>query len=143
MKYILSLLCVLNLLLTSCQVKQYAEGVKEDTKRIFTNKKDYIYNLSLEGIVEKKILCNSCDINMYTLQLQLNQISEKPGISNMQYPPYYMFKGDSIITISVSKYLFDNVNEKDKIMKGTKDFEISVNEKKLIYLSKEQNKWLP
>ena len=143
MKYILGLLCSLNLLLGSCQVKPLAEGVKEDTKRIFSAKKGYIYRLSFDGVVEKKMLCNNCDINKYTLELRLNQISEKPDISKMQYPPYYIFKGDSVLTISVAKDLFDIVNEKDKVAKETKDLEISVNSLKHIYLSKEKNKWLP
>jgi hypothetical protein len=59
----------------------------------------------------------------------------------MQYPPYYIFKGDSLLIISVGKDLFDIVNEKDKVAKETKDLEISVNSLKHIYLSKEKNKW--
>lgn len=143
MKYILSLLCCLNLLFASCQVNQYGKGVQEDTKRIFTTNKDYMYRLSLEGVVEKKELCNTCDINKFRIHLRLNQISEKPDISKIQYPPYYMFSGDSILIISVTKNLFDNVNEKDKIIKEMNDLDISVNELKIFYLSKEKNKWLP
>jgi hypothetical protein len=143
MKYILGLLCSMNLLLASCQFKPFVEGVKEDTRRNFTDKKDYIYRISIESVLEKKILCTGCDINMYTLQLRLNHISEKPDISKMQYPPYYVFKGDSLLIISVGKDLFEIVNEKDKVAKEAKDLEISVNSLNHIYLSKEMNKWLP
>lgn len=143
MKYILFILFSLNLLMTSCQVKQFREGVRNDTKRIFSTHKDYIYSLSFEGIVTKKEVCDNCNINKYNVRITVNELSKKPDISNIQYPPYYMFESDSVLTISVTKDLFDLIKTNDKIIKKTKAFELTVNTKKELYLSKDENKWLP
>lgn len=143
MKHILLLIFSLNLLMTSCQVKQFGEGVRNDTKRIFFTNKDYIYSLAFEGIVTNKEVCNNCNINKYNVRMTLSGLSKKPDISNIQYPPYYMFEGDSILTISVTKDLFDLISENDKILKGEKEPELTINGKKESYLSKKKNKWLP
>jgi len=143
MKYILFLLFSLNLLMASCQVKQFGEGVMNDTKRIFDNNKDYMFNLSFEAIVAKKEVCDNCNINKYNIRMTLNELSKKPDISNIQYPPYYMFEGDSVLTISVTKKLFDLIKLNDKIIKETKEFELTINTKKESYLSKDEKKWLP
>ncbi len=128
--------------MTGCQVKQFGEGVRTDTKRIFYTNKEYIYSLSFEGIVKKKELCYSCNINKYSVRINLNRLSKKPEISNIQYPPYYLFEGDSILTISVTKDLFDLIKENDKIIKKKKEFDLIINTKRRTYLSKDKNKWL-
>ncbi len=142
MKYILILLFSLNLLMASCQIKQFGEGVINDTKRNFSTHKDYIYSLSFEGIVAKKEVCDNCNINKYSIRMTLSGLSKKPDISNIQYPPYYLFEGDSVLTISVTKDLFGLIKVNDKIIKEIKEFELIINTKKELYLSKDKNKWL-
>lgn len=133
----------MNFLLANCQVKQFGEGVQEDTKRIFTSNKDYIVNLTIEGIIIKKSICRKCSINKYTLELKITELSEKPDFSKLQYHPYYYFSGDSLMTISVPKEVYDNSIEQDVVRKNSNEFELFVSNKRYLYLSKEKFKWLP
>lgn len=133
----------MNFLLANCQVRQFGEGVQEDTKRIFTSNKNYIVNLSFEGIIVRKSICEKCNINRYSLELKINELSVKPDFGKLQYHPYYFFDGDSLLTISVSKELYQNSFEQNIIRKNSNEFEIFVNNNKYQYLSKEEYKWLP
>lgn len=76
------------------------------------------------------------------MTLQLNQLSEKPVISNVQYPPYYTFENDSVLSISVSQELFEGVSEKDKVCKKRESFNLKVKEREFLYLNKDKYKWL-
>lgn len=133
----------MNFLLANCQVRQYGESVQEDTKRIFTSNKNYIVNLSIEGIIVRKSICEKCKINRYSLVLKINNLSVKPDFGKLQYQPYYFFSGDSLLTISVPKELYQNAFEQNIIRKDSNEFEIFVNNNKYQYLSKEEYMWLP
>jgi hypothetical protein len=138
-------MCVLlsTLIASSCDYKKYAEGIKKDTQKTFEKNKDYIYQLGFEGQIKKKTYCADCELNKYTLTLELSQLSEKPVINNVQYLPYYTFESDSILNITVSKELYEQVKERDKIYKKKESFNLTVQERELLYLNKEKYRWLP
>ena len=112
------------LIFSSCDYKKYTEGVKKDTQRIFNQNKNYIYRLAFEGKITEKKFCKECAFNKYTLKLEIDQLSEKPVISNIQYQPYYDFENDSVLNIAVSKELFEQVKEKDTVYKEKESFNL-------------------
>jgi hypothetical protein len=130
-------------MLSSCNNNKYSEGIKKDTQKTFEKNKGYIYGLTFEGQITEKSYCKECELNKYTLTLKLNQLSEKPIISNEQYPPYYTFESDSVLNITVSKEFFDQVKERDKVYKKRESFNLKVGKLELLYLNKEKYKWLP
>lgn len=127
----------------SCKYYEYGKGIIEETKTTFEKNKAFIYSLSIEGEIEKKSYCEQCDLNRYTLLLKLKKISEKPNISSTQFSPYYSFESDSLLRIAVSKKIYELVNEKDKVYKEKKSFNIRVDNKEYLLLSKTKNKWMP
>lgn len=128
---------------SSCNHNKYSEGIKKDTQKTFEKNKGYIYQLTFEGQVTEKTYCKECELNKYTLTLKLNQLSETPVISNVQYPPYYTFESDSVLNITVSKELFEQVKEKDKVYKEKESFNLKVGKLELLYLNQRKYKWLP
>jgi hypothetical protein len=131
------------LIFSSCDYKKYAEGVKKDTQNRFNNNKSFLCRLSFEGLITKKEFCNDCELCKYKLYIKLSQLSEKPVISNSGYPPYYTFEKDSVLNIAVSKELYQQVKENDKIYKEKESFNLKLDNKELIYLNKEKNEWFP
>ena len=128
---------------SSFNYSRYRNGIKKDTQKTFEKNKGYIYGLTFEGQITEKSYCKECELNKHTLTLKLCQLSEKPVISNAQFPPYYTFESDSILNITVSKELFEQVKEKDKVYKEKESFNLKAGEKDLLYLNKEKYKWVP
>ncbi|MEI6697268.1 MAG: hypothetical protein WCO13_14535 [Bacteroidota bacterium] len=141
LKTVYMMLCIF--IFSSCNYNRYGNGIIEDTHKTFERNKGYIYRLTFEGQITKKAICNECELNKYTLTLKLNQLSEKPVISNVEFPPYYTFESDSILNITVSKELFVKVKERDKVYKEKESFNLKAENNELLYLNKEQYKWLP
>ncbi len=140
MKYILMFLIGLPVFGCS-QIKKFGEGVQKDTKENFNLHKEFIVGISFKGLLLKKKLCEHCDINEYQLQLRLNELTEKPDLSRMQYQPYYFFEGDSLLTITVPKKSFEAVKEGEMILKNRESFSLTV-VNPLPYLNKKKYKWL-
>lgn len=126
-----------------CNVKRYADGVKEDTERIFISNKTYIINLSMKGIVEEKNFYEDRVLCKYVIRLRLNDLGEHPDIGQIQYPPYYSFIGDSLIDISVSEYLYKHTEVKDTIIKNKKTIFVLINSSKMQLLNQDEKTWLP
>lgn len=61
----------------------------------------------------------------------------------MQYPPYYTFENDTVLNITVSKELFEQVKEKDRVFKVKESFYLKVKEQELLFLNQGKYKWLP
>jgi hypothetical protein len=89
------------------------------------------------------VYCEECELNKYQLKFSLSSLSEKPIISNMQYPPYYTFENDTVLNITVSKELFEQVKEKDRVFKVKESFYLKVKEQELLFLNQGKYKWLP
>ena len=138
-------MCLLSsaFIFSSCDYKKYAEGIKKDTQKKFDMSKNFIYRLSFEGQITKKEFCKECECCKYKLKIELSQLSEKPVLGNIEFSPYYSFENDSLLSITVSKELFEQVKEKDTVFKEKESFNLKVGEQKLFYLNKGKYKWLP
>jgi hypothetical protein len=128
---------------SSCGYKKYADAIKEETRNQFDKDKNYIYRLSFEGLITEKKYCKECEVCNYKLMIKISQLSEKPNISNAGFPPYYTFENDSLLSISVSKELYQEVKEKDKVNKENESYNLKVGTHELLYLNKEKYEWLP
>lgn len=128
---------------SSCDCNKYAQGVKNDSQRTFDRNKDYFYLLSFEGRIIKKNYCKECELNKYTLTLELNRLSKKPTFGSAQFPPYYNFESDTILNISVSKKLFEEGKEEDIVIKQGESANLKLNNQEYLLLDKEKYTWLP
>lgn len=122
----------------------YAKGELEDSKRIFDNEKMFIVNLSFEGKIQKKINEALYDkSHRYSVKVILYKINPKPAFCERQYPTYYNLKNDSILYISISQSLFNQIEVNQEMTKNMKKYDIEVNGKIFQLLSKDKDKWLP
>ena len=122
---------------------KYSESINDNSKKIFERNKNFICELAFQGQVNKKELCEICGINRYTLKIKIFHLSKIPNFSISQYPPYYSFQGDSIMILAVSEELFEQVKNKDIIIKKNNSFNLNISGKEYIFLSKENHQWLP
>lgn len=128
-------------LFVSCNYSQHTKSIKKDTQRIFAEKKEMFINIGFKAVVEEKNTCVKCELNKYTLLLRIIDISKKPEFRHQQYPPYYSFENDSLLTISVAKGLYDEVNTQDTLIKISKSLNFNVDLKEIRYLSETEYKW--
>jgi len=135
-------LCLL-FLYCSCQLFDFGKGVKKDTKRIFSEKKQFIYNASFAGIIKEKRDCNKCDLNKYSLVIKLDSGSTKPSFTDANYSPYYNYENDTVLLISVSKQLFQLANTNDGIKKEPSSSNIIIHDKSCMLLSSQKDIWIP
>jgi len=125
----------------------YSREVKKETAKIFNSHKKFMTELSFEGIVSEKNICEKCIINKYTLKIRLTKLEKKSEFGNTYcspyYSPYYFFENDSILNISVDVNLFNGVEKNDIVTKRSKSLTIDVNQVELQYLNREKLYWLP
>ncbi len=138
-------LCLLILTCFSgCDYVKYAKAIKEETITKFNVNKEFVKRVSFVGDVIEKTTCEDCQgVYKYRVKLQLNKLSEKPNISNIQFNPYYSFENDSIVVISISKNLYDRMILRDRLSKKNNSLYLIRNNQEYQYLSKEKDKWLP
>jgi hypothetical protein len=130
-------------MLSSCNYSKYSNGIKEETKKSFKEHKNYIYNLFFKGEIIKKEKCEKCQINKYSISLKLIRLNEKPSIGNTQYPPYYSFECDSILNITVSPNIFNQVEENEVVVKESHSSYLKIENNLILYLDSEEYQWLP
>jgi hypothetical protein len=129
---------------SSCDYVKYSKAIKEETITKFNTNKEFIQRISFSGyIIEKNIVYDCQNIYKYRVKLHLNKLTETPNIGNIQFNPYYSFENDSIVTISVSKDLYNNINVRSKLSKKNNSTDITIDNKLFKYLSNEKDKWLP
>jgi hypothetical protein len=129
---------------SSCNYIKYAKAIQEETITKFNANKEFMKRISFNGYVLGKKACESCqNVYKYRVILHLNQLSEKPNMSNSQFNPYYSFENDSITTISVSKNVYDRIMLRDKLSKKKNSLYLIKDNQEFQYLSNEENKWLP
>lgn len=142
MKYLLIIGSII-LCLISCSIHQYGKGELNDSRKNFNKKKEFIFNLAFNGIVLSKNYCIKCDVNKYTVDIQLLTLSQKPTFSQEQMPPYYVFKSDSVLSMTISKELFDKIVEKNHITKESQSYNVKLNDLEISLINSESSKWLP
>lgn len=144
MKTFIFILCtIFTIIACNGTLKKYSRAIINDTKKIFTKHKEYIYETEFLGDIIDKNECRSCNINKYTLTIRLKKIINCPIFSMKQYPPYYTFITDSILSISVSKVIFDASDITKSISKKSKSLSIVLERNELQYLSDKKHEWLP
>lgn len=143
-KSIITISFLIVLFFSSCDYVKYTKAIEKETIQRFNSNKNFMKNISFTGYVLDKKKCEDCQgINKYSIILHLVKLSEKPKISNIQFNPYYSFENDSILTISVSKDLYDKLILNEKILKQANSFNIVRNNQEFQYLSYNKGKWLP
>lgn len=87
----------------------------------------------------------SLSISVYTnfFILPLIRLNEKPSIGNTQYPPYYSFECDSILNITVSPNIFNQVEENEVVVKESHSSYLKIENNLILYLDSEEYQWLP
>jgi hypothetical protein len=138
-------LTILGLCVIICGCKhEYAKAVKHDTERIFASQKQFIHSLSFAGRVLEKKYCHECDLNRYQIVIQLEELSpELIELKNQSFQPYFNFSSQSYFTTSVSKSLFDFVEQGNLIRKQQDSNFVWYGESKLLLLSNEESQWIP
>jgi hypothetical protein len=141
MSKLLTLLIVFSL--TTCDHK-YARGVKQDTQRIFSDKKEFINSFSFRGIVGEKKYCERCELNKYQLVLNLEEMNPTiVALSNQAFQPYYFFGKTNQLTIAVTSGLYNLLKEGTIVSKESSSDFINYGDAKFRLLSEKKTKWLP
>lgn len=141
--YNFTFLIVIIFSITSCNLFEYAKAIQTESKENFEKHKSYMVNSSFKGVIIKKVYCERCEINKYVLTIRLDSIYKKPSFQEAQFPPYYEFKNDTILDIVVSQSIYDEVEEKNLLLKQKHSHYISVEQLELLYLSKKHEEWTP
>ena len=128
--------------LHGCELFDYGNGVKKDTERIFSQKKEFIHQLAFQGYVQGKRYCSDCDVTKYSLTIKLDSITPQPSFSDITYAPYYAIKKDTLI-ICVSEQIFKSAIEKDSIKKNANSNDILIGTKINNLISGKKSSWLP
>lgn len=126
----------------TCECYQYAKAVQNDTRKIFKEKKDYILGLEFDGIIVEKTYHIDYKNNPYSVTILLHQIKPKP-LNKRGYYTYYHFTCDSLLTICIPENVYNQIKTGNIIHKKTNDYNIAVNEQKMLILNSTKNKWLP
>lgn len=143
MKYIY-VIVIISIIASSCNGKKYnyAEAVKKDTERIFKDKKSFLQSLSFTGKINKKEKCENCNINKFTLFIEIEEIGQNITFQNEQYPPYYSFN-DKLLSLTVTLQVFEKLREGDLITKKPNSRYLEFNDKRLEILHDKELIWLP
>jgi hypothetical protein len=132
---------LLVLLCSACDYVAYSSDVNTEAIKKFQKKKNFIYNIGFEGITSKVNYCDKCEINKYSLTVQINKLSSKITFSDLNYPPYYYFR-DSLLVLAVNKKIFNLVSKGEQIQKLPKSNDIIFSEERIQLLSGKKSEWL-
>lgn len=127
----------------SCQFLEYADNEREDTQRIFLEKKKFIFQTFFYGEIKEKKKCMECNFNRYSLLIKLDSGIKNATFANLQHQPYYIYEKDSQLTISVSKELFEVANVNDIIKKDSNSNYINVHGSSFKLLNDNDRLWIP
>lgn len=129
-----------------CDIVKFGKGVQKDTARIIKNNKSFIKELSFEGVIKEKLICPKCEEYKYEVLLNIKNYTPQSTISNNDFLPYYRFKNDSSLLISVNKKIYDFAEINNKINKTANSDNLIIlksNVKtELNWLSREDSSWL-
>ncbi len=145
MKINLKLVFILFVLpITSCKYCNLAEGVKNDSVRIFKLKKDFFLKFKIEGVIDTKKQCDSCNLNKYQIVIKLDSFKiEHINFSNRFNEPYYNFNENNMLVLSVSKNLFDLLKVQDRVAKDSNSLFMKFRNYNIPMLSEKELEWLP
>jgi PBP1b-binding outer membrane lipoprotein LpoB len=132
---------ILFIVLNGCNSENSVQ--KETQKRILTHKQ-FIYNISFEGIVIDKMYCNECNFNKYQIKIKSdNIINEKIEFGNLSFPPYYWISGRNEIILSVNKKLYDATQKEFQVKKIVNSTRLFINNKDYKLLNQKKYEWIP
>ena len=120
-----------------------SKGEIDDSIRKFGYHKDYVTCLHFQGKVKNKkdeIIYNNK--HRYWIEIKLTYINDIPKFGEQNFPTYYNFKGDSILSLVVTKVVFDKISI-NQLLEKKSDYFIYIGETKMQILNKKQDKWLP
>ena len=127
-----------------CYKSEYAKGVKNDTERIFIQKKQFFMTFAFNGIINQKLYCDNCKFNKFQIVIK-PYILDKAllNISNSSFEPYYNFSFQDSLIISVNKSLFDFLNVHDTINKYSNSAYGITKDSTFLLLNLKENSWIP
>lgn len=128
--------------IVGCNNLEYAKAVKEDSNRVFMERKNLIMSLEFNGVLIEKTNCKDCQINKYTIKIKANIPNLNIPFYNASYPPYYTIE-DSIIKFSVNYTVFNALAINDSLIKNSSSRFLRVNKLDLPILAEENKLWIP
>lgn len=132
---------LLTLLCSACDYVAYSNDVNAESIKKIQKKKNFIYNIGFEGITSKVNYCEKCEINKYSITIQIKKLSSKITFSDLDYPPCYYFR-DSSLVLAVNKKIFNLVKKGEQIQKLPKSKDIIFSEERIQLLSGKNSEWL-
>ncbi|MEZ4909207.1 MAG: hypothetical protein R2771_16545 [Saprospiraceae bacterium] len=135
---------ILSIVFLSCNCSNYnyAKAVKKDTERIFKNKKSLLQSLAFKGIIVDKNKCEKCNINKFTINIQIEELNQKISFQAKKYLPYYSFD-DNVLSLSVSQQVFDKLEKGYPISKMHNSRYLEFQGSQLEILNSKELVWLP
>ncbi|RBL89518.1 hypothetical protein [Chitinophaga flava] len=131
--------------ISSCDLIGYSKAISEQAEMRFNRSRTFINKIMFKGNVIEKINCENCDLTNYFIKIKIDSISEIPSLSRSSYNPYYEFQlqPHQVLTICVSKELFDAVEQGTGVLKSANSSNLSFDRKQMLLIGQEDMKWLP
>lgn len=126
----------------NCSNYNYAEAVKKDTERIFKSKKSFIQSLAFEGVVNNMEKCDNCNMNKFTVIIQIEEMNKDVLFQDQQHPPYYSFS-DKLLSLTVNQKVYETLKKGDTVNKKSDSRYLEIDNRQLEILHREELIWLP
>lgn len=120
----------------------YSEAIRENTKRIFLEKKSLMKALEFRGVIVEKKMCERCDLNKYNIRIRLEEMSQEVPFEDLNYAPYYSFN-DDFLNLTVNYSVYNALEEGDYVTKAKDSSLIESHKIKLEILNSQEYIWLP
>jgi hypothetical protein len=114
---------LLSIFLNSCNILNFAKGVKEDSNNAMNINRQFFYENSFNGIYLDKFLILKND-TLFMLKIKVITIDSVPNITNRSYYDYFSFKAIDTLIININKEMYLNVRENDTIAKLSNSFDL-------------------
>lgn len=143
MKKQIIILLILLSVSNSCQVIKYAKYVQEDAMKKFISKKIFFRELGFVGLIDDKMVAKESSVAPYRLIIIIESVDGNLNMSNDQNPPYYYFDYSTPrkLELSVTKEIYDEANQGDKVVKIVKSDSIQINLISFEFLKSSNSVW--
>jgi hypothetical protein len=141
MRYIYIIAIASSMIYGTCN---YSKAVEKETMKKIVAHKEFLRGLSFDGVVRKKIHCDSCQVNKYRLVVNITDYSPKDVLlSNQFFEPYYSI--DTLtksFNLTVSKTIFEISESGMEVGKASASDSLILGGKPHLWLNEEKYKVL-
>jgi hypothetical protein len=139
---IASLLILVFVVMFFNDIRKFAHGESEDSKREFQHHKTLFIKLSFNGRVVKKEACAKCEFEGYSTIIKVAEFGNLPLLIFREYPRAYRIDLDSSFQFSIPRNIYESLNQGDSISKDSNSFSIRINTKEYDLISRDSLKWI-